>query len=111
MNTVQIKEMRLKEINLNKNRTTYIYEKNIHDFLSKETADYKYKNILDFGAGNSPYKKIFSFKKYTSVDVEQNITNSIDLIINPGCKTLPFESNSIDLVLCLDVLEHVPNPK
>jgi len=66
---------------------------------------------LDFGAGNSPFKQVFNFKDYISTDVEQNIFNSIDVLINTGNKTLPFENNEFDLVLCLDVLEHVINPK
>ena len=61
--------------------------------------------VLDFGAGNTPYKNLFHGSRYVAVDVEQNRAGDIDLIVDR--MPLPLADDSIDLVLCIYVLEHV----
>ena len=64
--------------------------------------------ILDFGAGNAPYRPLFRCKRYVMADVSQNADGTIDLLLDPESGHIPLETGSCDLVLCLDVLEHVP---
>lgn len=66
-----------------------------------------YSVILDYGAGNSPYRPLFRCNRYIAADVRQNATASIDLILDGGALSLP--DASVDLVLCIFVLEHVPD--
>jgi SAM-dependent methyltransferase len=63
--------------------------------------------ILDFGSGNSPYKRYFSFDKYDTADVGYNIESKPDYVIDPQMPHIPVSDGSYDLVLALDVLEHV----
>lgn len=63
--------------------------------------------ILDFGSGNAPYKHLFRNSTYVAADVAQNSAGEIDLILDG--LPLPFEDESVDLVLCIYVLEHIQN--
>ncbi len=69
----------------------------------------KFGIILDFGAGNAPYRQLFECDRYIAADVQQNVDNSIDLLID-GPRTVLADA-SVDLVLCIFVLEHVPDYK
>lgn len=72
-------------------------------------ANKSYDQMLDFGAGNSPYRELFQFKKYWRADVEQSTDGGIDFIIDPTSPRLELPDGSIDLIICMDVLEHVRN--
>jgi SAM-dependent methyltransferase len=68
--------------------------------------------VLDAGAGNSPYKQHFTHARYESADFcklddgrYSGITYVCDLT------SIPVESCRYDLVLCNQVLEHVPEPR
>lgn len=61
--------------------------------------------VLDFGAGNAPYKSLFHNSRYVAADVEQNRAGDIDIIVHR--MPLPLANDSVDLVLCIYVLEHV----
>lgn len=78
--------------------------------------------ILDVGAGECQYKKYCSHLEYVSQDIceydglgnskglqtkEWN-TSSIDIVSD--ITDMPIPSASFDVVLCTEVLEHVPNP-
>ena len=71
----------------------------------------KYSNrchgkLVDIGCGNKPYIKYFSnIDKYIGVDI---LNNEADIIANT--KSLPIKSNSVDVVLCNQVIEHDPEP-
>ncbi len=65
--------------------------------------------VLDFGAGNSPYRRFILCDCYVTADIQQNIAGNIEHLIIPG-EPLPFAAGTFDLVLMLDVLEHVPDP-
>lgn len=69
----------------------------------------KDKVVLDFGAGNTPWKGLLDSKEYITIDVNQNENHTIDHIIQPN-DLLPLDENSVDVIICLDVLEHHPNP-
>ena len=67
---------------------------------------------LDVGCGLRPYEVLFPRGCYIGVDIEVSGANVLskkpDYYYNGV--NLPFASNSLDGVLCTQVLEHVPNP-
>jgi SAM-dependent methyltransferase len=67
------------------------------------------EHVLDYGAGNSPYRHIISCDRYITADISQNFAGDIDHIISPD-GSLPLNTASINLVLLLDVLEHIVDP-
>lgn len=65
--------------------------------------------VLDYGAGNSPNRHVLTCDRYVAADVSQNLAGDIDHLIILGEK-LPILDQTFDLVLLLDVLEHVAEP-
>ncbi len=82
-----------------------ILQRQIAAFLPSEALG----RVLDFGAGNSPYRHYINCQAYVTADVSQNLDRSIDHVIAPNEK-LPIDDNAFDAVLLLDVLEHVASP-
>lgn len=69
--------------------------------------------VLDVGAGSCPYQKFFSHCVYRTHDFAKNTKNvnycsKLDYISD--ITSIPVASNSFDVVLCTEVLEHVPYP-
>ncbi|MDP4039336.1 MAG: class I SAM-dependent methyltransferase [Candidatus Pacearchaeota archaeon] len=64
--------------------------------------------VLDVGAGTTPYKKLFKFEKYITLD--NHSYSGIDITADIT-KRIPLNNGSIDSVVCFQVLEHVKNPK
>ena len=83
----------------------FIIQQKIIEFIRKNNY---YESVLDYGAGNSPYRPYVPCKEYITADISQNSNINIDYIIN--CDKLPISDNNFDLILLLDVLEHVLNP-
>lgn len=77
-----------------------------HNWLLS-VAGKRYGRILDYGAGNSPCRELFDCQEYLKADVEQNAAGDIDFLIDPHVAETSYSSHYFDLVLCLDVLEHV----
>jgi SAM-dependent methyltransferase len=68
--------------------------------------------LLDFGCGTKPYESIFKVDQYIGVDyesIEASKNPKIDVFYNG--KTLPFDDNHFDSILCTEVIEHVFNPE
>lgn len=87
----------------------YTLEKSIVDFIKTKYSK-KYGVILDFGCGNSPYRHLFSFDKYIQADIIQNETNTVELLIDNSMGVpLQLKDESVDLIICTDVLEHSGN--
>lgn len=96
------------------NRDLFI-EKNL---LSIE----KEKRILDAGAGTQKYKKYCSHLEYVSQDFAKyngrgdNVALQVEnfdygeLNIVSDITEIPEENNSFDVILCSEVLEHIPRP-
>lgn len=65
--------------------------------------------VLDLGAGKSPYKIFFkNASEYLRLDNRDY--KNIDIVADIT-KKLPIKNNSFDSVVCIQVLEHVKNPK
>lgn len=62
--------------------------------------------VLDIGAGSGKYGKLF--KDYTPTDVEQRNANSV---IADANISLPFQDGTFDLVMAIEVLEHLHTPR
>jgi SAM-dependent methyltransferase len=69
--------------------------------------------VLDVGAGESPWRSLLKQAQYVGIDVEGagefGMQRKQDIIYYDG-KTIPFADGSFDHVLCVEVLEHVPDP-
>jgi len=73
--------------------------------------------VLDIGAGTCPYRNLFlncnyitqDFKKYYGEKLGGvNQYGSIDIVSDAS--NIPLEDNFCDIILCTEVLEHVPRP-
>jgi len=76
----------------------------------KEAARFARGILVDIGAGIAPYKPYFkNVEKYLRLDRFDYGGEKPDIIGDGSC--LPLKSNSVDSVLCSQVLEHVPKPQ
>jgi SAM-dependent methyltransferase len=60
--------------------------------------------VLDLGSGAAPYAGLFPHRHYVTADLFASADVTCDATL------LPFAAGSFDLVLCTEVLEHVPDP-
>ena len=82
----------------------------------------KGSTILDAGAGEGKYKKFCEHLNYTSQDIAEydgsgdgtgiqtNVRNYEKLDIVSDIVDIPVSENYFDNVLCIEVIEHVPDP-
>ena len=65
--------------------------------------------VADIGCGEQPFRELISGLGglYTSMDAQQNRQGSVDLLAD--ITRVPLPDGSFDLILCTEVLEHVPN--
>lgn len=81
-----------------------ITRKHLEKFLAKHASD---KNTLDIGSGGSLYGYNRFFSNRTTVDIDPARNPEIIGDIH----NLPFKDEEFDVVLCVEVLEHVLEPK
>ena len=73
--------------------------------------------VLDIGAGTCPYRSYFShcdyktqdFMKYTGIKLG-NTTDYGRIDYVSDVRSIPVSDDSFDVILCTEVLEHVPEP-
>lgn len=84
----------------------------IYRFLRTELFKCQ-ENVLDVGAGQAPWRELFDEKvTYVGLDVETSwqfgMTPTPDVVYYDGSK-MPFLDGMFYNVLCVEVLEHVPD--
>lgn len=90
--------------------------KTIVDFLKAELERLPAGQLIDIGAGESPWK-CWLGKQITYKGIDIAYANefgmsqrSSDVILYDG-RIMPFENNSFDSAICVEVLEHADNPE
>lgn len=66
-------------------------------------------NLLDAGCGDSPYLHLFRGRITNCVRVDPSSLCRPDIMASTD--SLPFANATFDMVLCFQVLEHLPNPE
>lgn len=90
-------------------RGNYISRKPIYDFLGNIACECG-GVILDLGCGNMPYKPLFqNIGQYIGLDVptaKEYGYHGDDIVYYNG-RDIPFDENSIDNVISIQVFEHI----
>jgi SAM-dependent methyltransferase len=87
---------------------TWVVRAPLARWLEEEGRRAEGLRVLDVGCGVKPYAPYFSSASdYVGVDVVEN--PYADLI--GAAEALPVEDASFDIVLCIQVLEHVDDPR
>ena len=66
--------------------------------------------MVDIGCGRQPYRHLFTVDEYCGVELDTELnrrTKKADFFYDG--RSLPFESEHFDALLCNQVLEHVPD--
>jgi SAM-dependent methyltransferase len=68
--------------------------------------------LLDIGAGDSPYRELFTHLDYRTNDWENSLFEEARVVDFPGpAHEIPVDDGQFDAVLSTQMLEHVPNPQ
>jgi len=78
----------------------------------KKYAKFTKGKLLDVGSGKSPYRPFFEkyVDKYITLDNHSFEEKKPDIVADVT-KKIPLKSNSMDSVICIQLLEHVTNPQ
>ncbi len=86
--------------------TPYFIPKRLQDAAIHRHAARLSGTLLDVGCGNQVYRRHVRATRYIGMEIEP--------IYRPAvvgdARSMPFKDESVDSVLCTEVLEHVPQP-
>ena len=86
----------------------YLHFSELRDAIKKYANEVK-GVTLDVGAGKSPYRDFFkNCTKYIKLD-KFEYEGKPDIIAD--ATKIPLKNNSIDNIVCFQLLEHLPNPE
>lgn len=87
----------------------YIHLSDLRDAL-RPLAAAVVGDVLDYGCGSMPYRRLFpSARSYRGADFPSN--PQADLHLPPSGRLEAVGDSSVDVVVSLQVLEHVPDPQ
>lgn len=95
--------------NLNPNlaRFDYIHINGISNFLKSFVKSKSSRlTVLDVGCGDMPYRELFKNDEYIPCDLKSNSK----AVIHCTAENIEYASNSVDVVLSTQMLEHVTDP-
>ncbi len=89
-----------------KNINRFLVDKRVERFAGN--IEYG-KTVLDVGAGSARYRNFFRNNQYITIDIglEQKSNKGIDIVAD--ILDMPLNSSSIDYMMCVEVLEHIPD--
>lgn len=88
----------------------YFLAKNYLRGAMNACVPYVYGKVLDIGCGKKPYENLFQDKSehYFGLDYPEEGNHLVKMDIVGDAQNLPVKSDSINSVLCNQLLEHLP---
>ena len=90
---------------------------NLFEHLLEQNNIKKYESILEFGCGSGRIGQYFinNDYNYTGLDRSENMVNTFKNLLNVkniyqiNDLSIPFESNSFDVIICYSVIQYLSN--
>src|ERR1700688_1568551 len=103
--------VRTKDMHVEPDSHHYIVLSQLYAWIEKEAFVVAHGVMLDYGCGGQTYRKLFETKveKYIGADVATAAGTELDIKLQPN-QPVPLPDGSIDTVLAIQTLEHVPDP-
>ncbi len=85
----------------------------INPNLKKRLRQYSHGTLLDIGCGEKPYSEMAShyIQEHIGVDHKDTFHDKSNIDLSGTAYQIPIEDNSVDSILCTDVLEHLEEPR